>query len=135
MNNSNSHIASYLTAAALIAVIIKLLLRKTTKQKGLTAFNEAGAYFGSFFCGVLLVNGLVHFLHGAAGEDFAAPFGYLFTSDFLKHVSNVIWGTVNLALSYYLGARSNTFSNSRRVGVFFVGLFVMGCVLSYIFSK
>ena len=134
------HPASALVVVALIVLLVRLaprLFQRRSHEIGqVNEFSAWIEYVMCFFSGVLLTNGLAHFTHGISGEQFPAPFGYALGNGFPEHLSNVLWGFLNLVLGYSLFVRSKMFDQglSGKV-VFFTGVLAMGIFLSYVFSR
>jgi hypothetical protein len=133
------HPASALVLVALAVLVIRLGLRLLRRRNNAGQAIGLGIWFEyimCFFSGVLLTNALAHFSHGISGEQFPAPFGYALANGFLEHLSNVLWGFLNLVLGYSLFAKSKVFSQSLAGKiVFFAGVLAMGILLSYLFSR
>ena len=134
-----AHPASTLVALAVAALAIRLLIRyfrETKKGEDRTGTSSLWSiYLACFFSGVLFANALPHLSHGMSGEQFPAPFGYALGTGFLSHLSNVIWGWINLVLGYYLFAKGGVLQpGMARKVVFFSGILAMSILLSFIFS-
>jgi hypothetical protein len=128
------HPASMLVAIVVVLLAIKLAVGFFGRKTGKGEPIDGGAG-DAFFSGVLLVNALAHFTHGISGEDFAAPFGYLFGPGLISNLSNVLWGFINIALGYAMTVTGRAFGSDRsRTIAFFAGVLVMGVFLSYVFS-
>lgn len=133
------HPASALVVVALIVLLVRLAPRffqfRSRENDQATGFSWT-AYAMCFFSGVLLTNALAHFSHGISGEQFPAPFGYALGTGFAEHLSNVLWGFLNLVLGYGLFVRGKLFNQSLSGKVaFFAGVLAMGIFLSYVFSR
>jgi hypothetical protein len=140
ISNLFQHPASALVAVALVVLLIRLsprLFQHKSRDDGQAAdANLWSEYSMCFFSGVLLTNALAHFSHGISGEQFPAPFGYALGNGFPEHLSNVLWGFLNLVLGYSLFAKSKVSSQSLTGKiVFFAGILAMGIFLSYFFSR
>jgi hypothetical protein len=134
------HPASMLVAVALVVLLIRLsprlFQRRSRDNDQATAANTWSDHVLCFFSGVLFTNALAHFSHGISGEPFPAPFGYDLGNGFPAHLSNVLWGFLNLVLGYSLFVRSKVFNQSLSGKiVFFAGVLAMGIFLSYFFSR
>src|SRR5689334_25229829 len=134
------HPASLLVAVALVVLLIRLgprLFRHSgCAHDQATLSNPWSDYVMCFFSGVLFTNALAHFSHGISGEQFPAPFGFDLGNGFPAHLSNVLWGFLNLVLGYSLFIKSKVFIQSLLGKiVFFAGVLVMGIFLSYFFSR
>lgn len=140
ISNLFQHPASLIVAVALIVLVIRLaprLFQRGNRDKGQAMeFANWSRYIMCFFSGVLFTNALAHFTHGISGEQFPAPFGYALGNGFLEHLSNVLWGFLNLVLGYSLFVKSKVFEqNMAGKIVFFSGILAMGIFLSYFFSR
>jgi hypothetical protein len=133
------HPASALVAVALVVLLIRLgprLFPRKSRDDGQTTDSTWSDYVMCFFSGVLFTNALAHFSHGISGEQFPAPFGYALGNGFPEHLSNVLWGFLNLVLGYSLFVKSKVFNRSLSGKiVFFAGVLAMGIFLSYFFSR
>ncbi len=91
-------------------------------------------YIACFFAGMFIANMVPHFIHGISGETFPTPFANPPGKGLSSPTVNVLWGLFNLIIGYVLfrvGKISN--SNKWTVLIFFVGVLVMGVMLSYSF--
>ena len=134
------HPASAIVAVALVVLLIRLIPRlvahRNQDSDRVSEFSTWFNYVSCFFSGVLFTNALAHFSHGISGEQFPAPFGYALGNGFPEHLSNVLWGFLNLVLGYSLFVRSKVFNQSLSGKVvFFAGVLAMGILLSYFFSR
>lgn len=137
--NLFQHPASALVAVALVVLVIRLSLRffqrNSPHRQRATYANVWSHALMCFFSGVLFTNALAHFSHGISGEQFPAPFGYALGDGFPAHLSNVLWGFLNLVLGYTLFVRGKVLDQERwRIVAFFAGVLAMGIFLSYVFS-
>lgn len=136
---SGLHIPSILVGVALITLVtrlsIKYFQKKNRKDAKLPSENISWTkYLMCFFSGVLFTNALPHFVHGISGEYFPAPFSFLLGDGFLDHLSNVIWGFINIVLGYNLFIVGKVSSTIRRKIMFFGGVLIMAIFLCVIFS-
>lgn len=133
------HPVSALVGVAVAALLVRLgtrLLQRRTKEGQAAGLGIWSEYVMCFLSGVLFTNALAHFTHGISGEQFPAPFGYALGSGFPEHLSNVLWGFLNMVLGYSLFTRSKIFSQGLAGKVvFFAGVLTMGIFLSYVFSR
>ena len=67
-------------------------------------------YIGYFFVGVLLVNGVPHFVHGVSGKPFQSPFASPPGVGESSALVNVFWGAFNFIAAYALLAYVGFFS-------------------------
>jgi hypothetical protein len=129
-----------LVAVALVVLLIRLgprlFQRRSRDNDQTTASNTWFDYAICFFSRALFTNALAHFSHGISGEQFPAPFGYALGNGFPAHLSNVLWGFLNLVLGYSLFVKSKVFNQSLSGKiVFFAGVLAMGIFLSHFFSR
>jgi hypothetical protein len=61
-------------------------------------------YVLSFLSGLLLANGIPHFVNGISGRDFHRPSLGRFARKVPSPVLNVIWGIANFAVALLLGS-------------------------------
>ncbi len=66
-------------------------------------------FIAYFFAGVLLVNGLPHFVSGISGQAFPSPFARPPGIGKSSPVINVLWGSVNFITGYALLAYNGRF--------------------------
>jgi hypothetical protein len=59
-------------------------------------------YLASFVGGLLLANGVPHFVNGVSGRRFQSPFASPPGVGRSSPVVNVLWGTVNFAIAFVL---------------------------------
>ena len=88
-----------------------------------------------FFAGVFAANFVPHFVSGITGNPFPSPFADPPGFGNSSPLTNVLWGSANLALGYGL-SRYGRLSASSRVTLcaFFLGVLTMAVVLSQGFS-
>lgn len=131
---NGQHIASMLVALAVGLLAVRYLIKFVRGKKDEDEFVDGG-FRAAFFSGVLFVNALAHFTHGISGEDFPAPFSYLLATPLLRHLSNVLWGFLNIWLGYGLLVSGRVFCEERsRTITFFAGILAMGLFLAIVFS-
>jgi hypothetical protein len=141
MSSLVQHPASTLVAVVAAVLLIRLVLRflrqKRARDGVLGSAPKAWTHYAMcFFSGVLFTNALAHFSHGISGEQFAAPFGYALGNGFPEHLSNVLWGFLNLIIGYSLFVQGKV-SERGWLGktAFFAGILAMGVFLSFVFSQ
>ncbi|MBI3650525.1 MAG: hypothetical protein HY231_05690 [Acidobacteria bacterium] len=92
-------------------------------------------YLLAFFAGVFLANFVPHFVNGISGNPFPSPFGKPPGFGNSSPLTNVLWGGANLLFGYTLLRYSKlSVNNKASLAVFFLGIVVMGVVLSQAFS-
>lgn len=121
-----SHLPSLLVAAVLAALAVRFAI--AWKQGKTASLPERGLAWRAMAAGALAANGLVHFVHGASGERFPAPFAFWFAAAHANSALNVLWGGFCLWIAVRLGADPRV---SR--GLVLLGLVAMGLLLSAIF--
>jgi len=134
-------LATYLVAIVICVLIVRGIFSIIPKLRSknwnsLSSSKTAwAAYLACFVSGVLFTNAIPHFVHGVSGEDFPAPFGQFLGRGLPEHLSNVIWGFINLVLGYNLFVIGRV-SSSDKWGkfFFFAGILAMGIFLSVVFS-
>ena len=94
-------------------------------------------YLGYFFGGAFFVNAVPHFVNGVSGRAFPTPFASPPGRGLSSPLLNVLWGTVNLIIGYYLVCRVGQFRirSTADVVVFGVGGLVMGVMLARTFRR
>lgn len=133
--------ATNLVTVVLLFLLVRgliFLFQKLKKQEIGQGFNLQlwGKYVSCFISGVLLTNAIPHFVHGVSGENFPAPFGPYLSSGFPQHLSNVLWGFLNIVLGYNQFVRGEVATpDSWRKFFFFTGVLSMGTFLCYVFSR
>lgn len=129
------HLASYLALGAALLFIGFRLYRHFSKKRSLPNDQKPyTAYIFSFICGALVLNGAVHLLHGASGDNFAAPFSFATQNILFKHVLNVLWGMLNILFAYVLSFQATTLKPRYRASIFLAGMTVMALILCFVFS-
>lgn len=92
-------------------------------------------YLLVFFAGVFLANFVPHFVNGISGNPFPSPFADPPGFGNSSPLTNVLWGSANLLLGYFLLRYSKlSLDNKVFLIVFFLGIVSMGVVLSQGFS-
>ncbi|NQT74787.1 MAG: hypothetical protein HQ553_18775 [Chloroflexi bacterium] len=95
------------------------------------------AYLAYFGAGLLLANGIPHFINGISGRRFQNPFasppGVGESSPFV----NVLWGTVNFAIGYVLIFAVGDFDlgMTRDILMVSLGAFIAAVGLSWYFGR
>jgi hypothetical protein len=60
------------------------------------------SYVAYFFGGAFLANGVPHFVHGISGRPFPTPFASPPGKGLSSPIVNVLWGTLNVAVGYFV---------------------------------
>ena len=91
-------------------------------------------YIACFFAGMFIANMVPHFIQGVSGQTFPTPFANPPGKGLSSPTVNVLWGLFNLIIGYVL-FRAGKISNSKiwSVIIFFIGILLMGIMLSYSF--
>lgn len=94
-------------------------------------------YLACFFAGVLLANGVPHFVKGISGEKFHSPFASPPVVGRSSPVVNVIWGLVNFVASYALlsGVGKLPCGLNLAVAVLVVGVLFASTALAIYFAR
>ena len=95
------------------------------------------AYIAYFFAGVLLANGVPHFVHGISGKRFQSPFASPPGVGESSPLVNVIWGLVNFIAGYALiwGVGNFAFGFTIDVLVAGLGIVVTALTLALYFGR
>lgn len=91
-------------------------------------------YLACFFAGMFLANAVPHFVMGVTSVPFPTPFSSPPGKGLSSPAVNVYWGMFNLIVGYLL-FRAGKISNSNKWGIalLFVGVLIMGVMLSWSF--
>ncbi len=131
----------YIAALVILVVVIRgvvYLIQNRPKVESQAGADRApaGRVLAAFVSGILFTNAVPHFVHGVSGETFPAPLASLLATPFLQHLSNMIWGFINIVLGYTLFVIGRVSSPGRlNKFVFFAGVLGMGIFLVAIFSR
>jgi len=90
-------------------------------------------WFAYFFGAAFLVNAVPHFVNGVCGRSFPTPSGKGLSSP----VVNVLWGTLNAAVGYFLIAHIGEFHIRSIPDVLVVGAggLMMALMLAQAFGR
>ena len=123
--------------AVVIRGVVYLFQQRKTAAAPLSVDRATwGRYLAAFVSGILFTNAVPPFVHGVSGETFPAPLAPLLGTPFLEHLSNLIWGFVNLVLGYNLFVVGKVSSPGGLVKViFFAGVLAMGIFLAVAFTR
>jgi hypothetical protein len=93
-------------------------------------------YLACFFAGVLLANGVPHFVHGISGDRFPTPFAKPPGRGLSSPTTNVFWALFNLLVGYLLfrAGRVSSGGDSALV-IFFAGIAAISATSSVRFAK
>ena len=94
-------------------------------------------YLAYFASGLLISNGIPHFINGISGRKFQSPFASPPGIGVSSPLINVIWGMVNFVLGYLLLAGVGNFAVGISLDsvLFGLGSFLMALFLSWHFGR
>jgi hypothetical protein len=94
-------------------------------------------YLVEVFSGMLLANGVPHFVQGISGEKFQSPFASPRGVGESSPVVNVLWGFANFAIGFALLRASGLLASDAAPGWLAVGVGVLaaGFFLSFHFGR
>ncbi len=129
--------ASFLATVAVIAFLFAMIRRYQDGSGTITdavRMPKLYSYLSAAFAGVVIANGLFHFVHGILGYgEFPAPFAKVFGRGFASDISNICWGLFNFIVAIVLIMRCrNSASKFTLVLFFIVGLIGMSFLLRFV---
>jgi len=94
-------------------------------------------YLSYFFGGLFLGNTIPHLVSGMSGRPFQSPFAKPPGKGLSSSTVNVLWGNLNLAISYGLIFHVGSFDvhNGRQVLAVGVGFLLISIVCARTFGK
>jgi hypothetical protein len=94
-------------------------------------------YVSYFFGGIFLANAIPHFVSGMMGRPFQSPFAKPPGQGLSSSTVNVLWGFLNLAVSYVLICRVGDFRLrfTAHVAVLGLGFLLMGLMAARRFGR
>lgn len=94
-------------------------------------------YVARFFAGAFLTNAVPHFVSGIQGRRFPTPFASPPGKGESSSVLNVVWGTANAVVGYWLLFRVGVFSahSLHQILVVGIGGFLMALMLARGFGQ
>jgi hypothetical protein len=94
-------------------------------------------YVSYFFGGAFLANAVPHLVSGITGHPFQSPFATPPGVGLSSATVNVLWGSFNLFVAYWLLCRVGKFDLRRTSLVLVAGLgaLLMGLMLAYAFGR
>ena len=94
-------------------------------------------YVSYFFGGAFLANAIPHFVSGVTGHPFQSPFATPPGQGLSSATVNVLWGSFNLVIGYWLVCRVGTFElrRTRHVVVAGAGALLMALLSSRLFGR
>jgi hypothetical protein len=98
---------------------------------------EWSHYVSYFFGGAFLSNAIPHYVNGVMGRSFQSPFAKPPGQGLSSSTINVLWGFLNLAVSYVLICRVGDFSlrSTIHVAALGLGFLVMGLIGARSFGR
>lgn len=90
-----------------------------------------------FFGGAFLVNAVPHFVNGVSGRSFPTPFASPPGKGLSSAMVNVLWGTLNAVVGYFLVCQVGDFHFRRIPDVLILGAggLLMALMLSRAFGR
>ena len=90
-----------------------------------------------FFGGAFLANAIPHFVSGVMGRPFQSPFAKPPGKGLSSSTVNVLWGFLNIVVSYVLVCRVGTFQvqDTRDVAAFGLGALLMALLSARLFGR
>ncbi len=90
-----------------------------------------------FFGGAFLANVIPHFVSGMMGKPFQSPFAKPPGQGLSSSTVNVLWGSLNLVVGYFLVCRVGDFGlrNTSHVTALGLGIFLMGLLCARHFGR
>jgi hypothetical protein len=94
-------------------------------------------YLAYFAAGLLLTNGIPHFVNGISGRRFQSPFASPPGVGESSPLVNVVWGFVNFILGYLLVAGVGDFTGGLTLDSLMVGsgVILMALILAWHFGR
>jgi hypothetical protein len=94
-------------------------------------------YLAYFASGLLITNGIPHFVNGISGRKFQSPFASPPGVGESSPLINVIWGMVNFVLGYLLLTGVGNFAGGISLDsvLFGLGSILMALILSFHFGR
>jgi hypothetical protein len=95
------------------------------------------SYVAYFFGGAFLVNAVPHFVSGVSGRSFPTPFASPPGKGVSSSLANVLWGTLNLVIGYFLVCHVGEFHIRIILDVLVLGAggLLMAVLLSRTFRR
>jgi hypothetical protein len=94
-------------------------------------------YLIYFLAGLFLANGIPHFVNGISGRRFQSPFASSPGRGESSPLINVLWGSINLIISYLLLAGIGEFQSGLTADALALGLgfVLMSSILGVYFGR
>ena len=93
-------------------------------------------YLALLLAGAFSANAVPHFVNGISGEPFPSPFADPPGFGDSSPLTNVLWGSANMAVGYLLARHGRLAANRYpSLVLYFLGVITMGVVLSQGFSN
>jgi hypothetical protein len=95
------------------------------------------SYFAYFFGGTFLVNAIPHFVNGVSGRSFPTPFAPPPGQGRSSATLNVLWGTLNVVVGYFLVCHVGEFHIRHMPDVLLLGAggLLMALMLAQAFGR
>jgi hypothetical protein len=99
--------------------------------------NKCPGIFTYFFDGAFLANAVPHFVNGVSGRPFPSPFASPPGKGLSSPLTNVLWGSFNVAVGYLLVVRVGDFHLTRTLDILpsASGVPVMSVMLALTFGQ
>jgi hypothetical protein len=94
-------------------------------------------YLSYFFGGAFLANAVPHFVNGVSGRSFPSPFASPPGKGLSSPLTNVLWGSFNLAVGYLLVVRVGDLHLTDTLDILplAAGVLVMSAMLARTFGQ
>src|SRR5471032_2801270 len=94
---------------------------------------ETSYFFGAAF----FTNAIPHFVSGVMGRPFQSPFARPPGQGLSSSTVNMLWGYLNLVISYFLICRVGSFDlhSTAHIGAVGLGVLLMGTYLARRFGR
>lgn len=130
--------ATFLAFAAVIAFLVANVQKygneKDRKITNAVPMPKIHGYTSAFSAGVLLSNGLFHFLHGILGYgEFPAPFAKVLGHGIPADISNIVWGIFNFTAAFVLIMRCRkSFAKWMLAFLLIIGAIIIALPLRFV---
>jgi hypothetical protein len=94
-------------------------------------------YLSYFFGGAFLANAIPHFVSGTMGRPFQSPFATPPGEGLSSSKLNVLWGTFNFAVAYWLICQVGNFElrNITHASTVGLGALILGLITAHRFGR
>lgn len=106
-------------------------------EPGLKPDSHWYFFLAYFFGGAFLVNAVPHFVQGVSGRSFPSPFSSPPGKGLSSPIINVLWGTANVVVGYFLVCWVGTFHirGASDIVVAGAGGLLMALMLAHSFGR